>query len=78
MTPFTAGLYFSKIACFCFTEQVLEPGESVEMPVTFFIDPDIVDDPEASRIQAITLSYTFHVLDLPDDNDLAALDGTSE
>ena len=78
VAPFTAGLYFSKIACFCFTEQVLQPGETVEMPVTFYIDPDIVDDPEASYVQAITLSYTFHVLDLPDDNDLAALDGTSE
>ncbi|MGR3638154.1 cytochrome c oxidase assembly protein [Alterinioella nitratireducens] len=78
VAPFTAGLYFSKIACFCFTEQVLQPGETVEMPVTFYIDPDIVDDPEASYVQAITLSYTFHVLDLPDDNDLAELDGTSE
>jgi cytochrome c oxidase assembly protein subunit 11 len=77
VTPFAAGLYFSKIACFCFTEQVLEPGERVEMPVTFYVDPEIVDDPDAAGIPAITLSYTFYETDLPED-EYAALDGGSE
>ena len=77
VTPFAAGLYFSKIACFCFTEQVLEPGERVEMPVTFYVDPEIVNDPDARHIPAITLSYTFYETDLPED-EYAALDGDSE
>ncbi len=77
VAPFTAGAYFSKIQCFCFTQQVLDPGERVEMPVTFFVDPEIMDDPEASHIPAITLSYTFYETDLPED-DYAALDGDSE
>ena len=59
VSPQAAGSYFSKIECFCFTEQTLEAGERAEMPVTFFIDPDIVNDPEARNIQEITLSYTF-------------------
>ncbi|WP_127557714.1 cytochrome c oxidase assembly protein [Nioella ostreopsis] len=77
VTPYVAGGYFSKIACFCFTEQILDPGERVEMPVTFYVDPAIVDDPEASHIPAITLSYTFYETDLPED-EYAALDGDSE
>jgi cytochrome c oxidase assembly protein subunit 11 len=77
VAPYSAGLYFSKIACFCFTEQVLEPGERVEMPVTFYVDPEIVDDPDANGIHAITLSYTFYETDLPED-EYAALDGDSE
>ena len=63
--PFTAGGYFVKIDCFCFEEQVLQPGESVSMPVNFYVDPDIVNDPEASSAAAITLSYTFHRIALP-------------
>lgn len=63
--PDQAGVHFIKVQCFCFTEQVLQPGERVVMPVSFFIDPSIVDDPEARTIQEITLSYTFHETELP-------------
>jgi cytochrome c oxidase assembly protein subunit 11 len=58
--PDQAGLHFIKVECFCFTEQVLQPGERIVMPVSFFIDPSIVDAPEARDIKEITLSYTFH------------------
>jgi cytochrome c oxidase assembly protein subunit 11 len=64
--PDLAGGYFTKIECFCFTEQVLQPGERVIMPVSFYVDPSIVDDPEAGLIKEITLSYTFHETALPD------------
>ena len=59
VTPHKAGLYFQKIACFCFAEQRLEPGESLEMPVSFFIDPDIVKDANLTEVATVTLSYTF-------------------
>ncbi len=67
VAPYAAGPHFVKIACFCFEEQILAPGETVSMPVTFFVDPAMVDDPEAQGIPEITLSYTFHVTDLPED-----------
>jgi len=63
VSPDLAGKYFKKIACFCFTEQTLRAGETVDMPVTYFIDPAILDDPQARKIDEITLSYTFFPVD---------------
>ncbi|WP_407492317.1 cytochrome c oxidase assembly protein [Pseudooceanicola sp. MF1-13] len=63
--PYEAGGYFTKIECFCFTEQVLQPGETVQMPVTFYVDPEIVEDRDAKHVHTITLGYTFYETDLP-------------
>ncbi|WP_319545156.1 cytochrome c oxidase assembly protein [Ruegeria conchae] len=76
VAPYSAGGYFQKIACFCFEEQVLQPGERVEMPVTFFVDPEMVEDLEAKYVHTITLSYTFYEIDLPEG--FAALDVQAE
>ena len=66
VAPFSAGGYFTKIDCFCFTEQVLQPGETALMPVTYYVDPEIVDDDDAKYVHTITLSYTFYETDLPE------------
>jgi len=66
VTPYTAGGFFEKIQCFCFEEQILQPGERVQMPVTFFVDPEIVDDRDGKYVHTITLSYTFYETDLPE------------
>jgi cytochrome c oxidase assembly protein subunit 11 len=65
VTPDQAGAFFNKMECFCFTEQRLEPGESLDMPVSFFVDPAIVKDKDGSWIRNITLSYTFYPVDHP-------------
>ena len=62
MTPFKAGRYFDKMRN-CFEEQTLQAGETVDMPVSFYVDPAILDDPETRDVRAITLSYTFFELD---------------
>jgi cytochrome c oxidase assembly protein subunit 11 len=67
VVPFSAGSYFNKIDCFCFQEQVLNPGQKVQMPVTFFVDPEIMDDQEAKFVKSITLSYTFYEIDMPEE-----------
>lgn len=60
VTPMAAGAYFNKLECFCFTDVTLKPGETREMPVVFFVDPDIVNYPETKDLKVLTLSYTFY------------------
>ena len=62
VTPALAGRYFTKIQCFCFTEQKLEPGRAADMPVVFFVDPKLADDKNLASLTTITLSYTFYPL----------------
>lgn len=73
VTPYEAGGFFDKIVCFCFEEQILQPGETVMMPVSFFVDPAIVDDREGQYVHTITLGYTFYEIDLSEDELQAAL-----
>lgn len=73
VAPYEAGGFFEKIDCFCFEQQILQPGETVSMPVSFYVDPAIVDDREGQYIRTITLGYTFHINDMPEDAQQAAL-----
>jgi len=73
VAPFDAGGFFAKIDCFCFEEQVLQPSERVQMPVTFYVDPAIVEDRDAKYAKSITLSYTFYEIELPQEAQAALL-----
>lgn len=77
VAPYSAGGYFTKIDCFCFEEQVLAPGERIEMPVTFYVDPEIVEDGDGRYVHQITLSYTFHTIDMSEETALARIPSDS-
>lgn len=77
VTPDSAGIHFNKIECFCFTEQKLAAGETVEMPLTFFVDPAIVKDIDAAHLTTITLSYRFYPMDDEEDAESTAAVGSS-
>lgn len=77
VAPDVAGIHFSKVECFCFKEQTLQPGESIEMPVSFFVAPALAKDPDAARLTSITLSYTFYPVDKPVDAAVVRQEGSS-
>ena len=66
VVPFSVGNFFNKIECFCFTEQILQPGEKIKMPVSFYVDPDLINNLESKNVTSVTLSYTFYEIDLPE------------
>lgn len=68
VTPQKSGPYFTKFECFCFTEQRLEPGESIDMPVAYYVDPEIDEDPNQDEVKTITLSYTFFRAETDEDD----------
>lgn len=65
VVPETAGPYFQKLECFCFTEQTLQPGQTIEFPMTYFVDPEMASDPETRTMNEIVLSYTFFPVEKP-------------
>ena len=71
VAPDEAGVHFNKVACFCFKEQTLAAGETVEMPVSFYVDPKLASDPDAAWLTQITLSYTFYPVDTPQQGGVA-------
>ena len=74
VTPIKAAPYFSKLECFCFTEQLLRPGEEVKMPILFFVDALMADDERLDEVKTITLSYTFHNVENPGDDAYTSAD----
>lgn len=78
VTPMVAGAYFNKLECFCFTDLTLKPGETRDMPVVFFVDPEIVNQEETKDLKVITLSYTFYPSDRPQPVAVIKADGKSQ
>lgn len=70
VTPQQAGVYFNKIQCFCFEEQKLRPGEKIDMPVFFYVDPEFATDPKLKSVNHLTLSYTFFKINEEDEEDI--------
>jgi cytochrome c oxidase assembly protein subunit 11 len=77
VTPHVAGQYFAKLECFCFTDRIIEPGQEVDLPVVFFVDPEIVSDPDTAELDTLTLSYTFFRSTSPEAQAQAAGGSTS-
>lgn len=78
VTPDTAGIYFNKTQCFCFTEQLLKPGESIDMPVVFFVDPEFAKDRKTENVTTISLSYTFFISKTEKAKQMLSLNGHGE